>query len=1347
MNAQNGSPEATSETLSSHSPKERKTVMELAHQIVSEQIESHRYNEAELLREVNKKNPDEILRTTRSKMKVKWQETPGDYLDYTEQDINSRVSNKDIIDIYKKRLIDLKRWQESLYNKIISLYKKEAFVLTTRDGARNSQILDELVGSLNEYEIIHLMKSPTRLSRKIKSVFESRIDNLEVDGSQPWQDYITRLGMTENDLTIQARNVCTKLATPSSYIEAGDMRIFLDMISDARAPIATKREIMRDILSIHFPDGIEMKEAIKLGLISHPDALRKTKTQLARWMQDPWYFDTNDLEQKAERNTWAERVCSETNLTSLSIADIVTDDSKIDSLLSKEIRHRSDWIERKMAIYIEDAKLESGSQNMAAENMTYQSFLDKIDAIKNPINGEPKVRWLSHFGAWSVLHFTIGGDSGKEEDVYLKIDANDIKISVNKIGQDGEKEQHAGIRIVDMTRDGGIWPAWSGSSKEYTYRRLYEYISQGACISWEVISTMEFAQRTAKEHTGSDKIDTIYHEDEEDIDSLEKLESIIGFKPEKDMMLTFQVDNNTNERIKIESINEGAHTVTLNDWSQSATINFQKFIEVVKRFDIKSWDTLGSLDDFWNLMKKMPGFEDVIIEDGALYRVTTEWWKEKKTKIEYLKNGADEVLEIQSVDSDGINYKYGKLKKDWDDSTTSSKANPKIPKLKSATQKAWFLEALCLIDKEGEWFQAYITSSEKTGTVDDELPHFHSYPLAKFLSGTSVGDMMKAFEIYTHAWEHKLEKNSKFNSAKFADKYFSRLMPESFRWQLKSEAYAVQNGAMDEVLKMLEETMSGKDARLYVRKKILLNSNARFEEILAGMLYMGKKTGQLYPEELSDLGNSKAWFHQLARSMWYKTLADRQALWEQAAKKSPKGEFAVESDVIERVLKLWEGKEMRIPPNIAPRFAGSITEGIKGQEEKGEAEVHMLSSLDQMNDYALSKLNVGEWYKALKTLGRIYGKNGGAVGLNTIPFTLLMSNMPEYLGTDFCRKIHSEATGKDARSTHALAFGNDLNHVKTYRNMVWEAAEELSRRGNSWVLAALSEIEKTRKDLGKEDHHNKKETEANQKKFVNSLFKFWQKYGKDLHPILQMTDPYIQTHQDKDICRRYNSRIGMIAGMQRWRTNIKETDQFGEWNWQYTHTPPMDYKNRIAASMADVSTSQWFDMDQVMYEKGFVPSVLGTFNYLRALRVEDFPEWKNLSKTTQDENLRTKKKELFRDYLITTLYFLRTKINTKVGYERAKWKNYLQDFAEHGLIFKEWDFINRRTKPQNVHISENGDSWFNEEECDPYDEKRINELFETFLTANPTIKRSVRARNRTASAFSRAMNTNDYMSS
>ena len=128
---------------------------------------------------------------------------------------------------------------------------------------------------------------------------------------------------------------------------------------------------------------------------------------------------------------------------------------------------------------------------------------------------------------------------------------------------------------------------------------------------------------------------------------------------------------------------------------------------------------------------------------------------------------------------------------------------------------------------------------------------------------------------------------------------------------------------------MLED-MNGKRARLHVRHHILLNDDAKFEEVLAGLLYISKRTGQLYPEELSDLKNSQLWFHKLAVTQGYTSKADREELRQKCIEKTDKGaddQNAIsEMDLVERLLKYYEGMDLRIPANIAPKFPGAINE-------------------------------------------------------------------------------------------------------------------------------------------------------------------------------------------------------------------------------------------------------------------------------------------------------------------------------------------------------------------------------------------------------------------------------------
>jgi hypothetical protein len=97
-----------------------------------------------------------------------------------------------------------------------------------------------------------------------------------------------------------------------------------------------------------------------------------------------------------------------------------------------------------------------------------------------------------------------------------------------------------------------------------------------------------------------------------------------------------------------------------------------------------------------------------------------------------------------------------------------------------------------------------------------------------------------------------------------------------------------------------------------------------------------------------------------------------------------------------------------------------------------------------MNKYALSKAYVGEWYKVLGTVDRLHSKNGSPTELNAMPFLMVYSNAPEYMGSNYRKALHSEGTG--SRASHAFKFGNEMHLVNTYRDVVQMAAEEVSRR-------------------------------------------------------------------------------------------------------------------------------------------------------------------------------------------------------------------------------------------------------------------------------------------------------------
>lgn len=140
-----------------------------------------------------------------------------------------------------------------------------------------------------------------------------------------------------------------------------------------------------------------------------------------------------------------------------------------------------------------------------------------------------------------------------------------------------------------------------------------------------------------------------------------------------------------------------------------------------------------------------------------------------------------------------------------------------------------------------------------------------------------------------------------------------------------------------------------------------------------------------------------------------------------------------------------------------------------------------------------------------------------------------MSNAPEFMGSELRKTLHGEGNGN--RATHAFKFGNELTYVQTYRDTVMLAAKEIDRRNGTSSATALQKIEVMRKHIGDEAHGG--ETDAPQKNWVNSIYDFWMEYGKDLQPILQMSDVYLHAEAERSTtAKAYKNRFTEQSTMQ-----------------------------------------------------------------------------------------------------------------------------------------------------------------------------------------------------------------------
>ena len=168
-------PQDSSESSEKHIPKNRKNIRELASDAVFQKMHEERYDEATLLRQVNSIDPEIILKETRQRMQQKLIETPGEYGDYSESDIRTKLSDKEIISMYQQKLVTLKEQQDRLKKRVISYYEESTFDGKNRTSQWHFDTLEEWAAEQNEHEIIHLLKSRNSLEKSLRFKFWKQV--------------------------------------------------------------------------------------------------------------------------------------------------------------------------------------------------------------------------------------------------------------------------------------------------------------------------------------------------------------------------------------------------------------------------------------------------------------------------------------------------------------------------------------------------------------------------------------------------------------------------------------------------------------------------------------------------------------------------------------------------------------------------------------------------------------------------------------------------------------------------------------------------------------------------------------------------------------------------------------------------------------------------------------------------------------------------------------------------------------------------------------------------------------------------------------------------------------------
>ncbi len=1347
---------ASSREIPQNGSQRKQWFLELLEDVTEERVFQDLHNEATLIQKI-KDHPDQIEGEVRAEMRTRLLRSPAGYEGFTEGDISSpdKLSRKTILEKFQMLLVGTKSWQDRLKKRVVSLFADETFA-DTPNGNDHRKMLEKWISKQNEKDIQKYLKSPGLLRRKLgRECFGD--ERIEKFVSRNTFMGLTELGINSKDLDDTEKAACNAIFHEAISVERQHIQTYLKIIEKSPKDKATKLRLKRDLLRVTLPT-VSPRFLVENEVITEAVWKEQVRIGLQNILWDD-YFTTWTPEEKIEKQRYFEHVYKKSEHIELPIDDYLENDAFVERIFEAGKQGETIFTE----------KLEETIIDMRDEKTIAQFDLDGM-------NIDPDLEWNWHASVVKSIAWLNAGNTSKvknaqkfEKDsyirivrnqngektyVYMKIIGTDTEFSMpveGKRDKEGLPIKHRGIRFEDWsggTTDGMLTP-WHETIHEIPYAKLWTMLKDPNSTA-EILSADEIAKRRKSPEElaaawevlseWEEKIGTVYSEGDA-YDSLDTLSDALRWRPTKGAVYTTQEVTGWGDFfIEVMDISEMNKKITISDGKETHAISFSDFYnKIALPLKLKEHGKYATDMDINALIQWIDGFKEIEMKDGVL--VQTIKWEDGKNiglPVNHFMNDDGEWMYFSGISSNGVEAGFGNVKEDkkwkwWDEVKgnlwpfTGNKRNLSIVGMLN------FL-------REND-YKPYVNPKNKPETDHEaHMPHGHGSIWWKIMNNISFSDIGKAFDLYKHAWEHKLEKNSKFQSAKFADKYLRNLMPEGFSYQLRSEAYAAQNEAMDGILKMLENDMSGKEARLYVRKKILLNDDAKFEEVLAGLLYISKKSGQLYPEELSDLKNSNLWFYKLAVTQWYTTKSSRQTLREKCIKSSDKGAEDInaitEIDLVERQLKFYEGKGHRMPPNIAPRFPGAIVEWGDESKKKGDMEVNQRSNIKQMNKYAHSKGYVGEWYKVLGTIDRLHSKNGSPTELNVMPFLMVYSNAPEYMGSNFRKALHSEGTG--ARASHAFKFGNEISLVNTYRSVVQIAAKEVDRRNmangrTSSVFDELKKIEDKRKEVGNESPD--KDKEDVQKKWITSIYDFWMKYGDKLQPILQMSDTYISAEsefwkdENQKLCRAYKERFTGTSAMQNGQVNkIYENLNVTEGNMTPNHTP-FAFTNLMNGAVTAINSHDGqMSRGDVAYEKIFKYWVIGALEYLRNMDDTQVPPWMNK---------RNIQKMMFREYYAAIMYYLRTKWTKPVSkmlwgeywWAKIPPANYIWELWRQWITLEEKDFRNSDTTP--AWASWNVTTWeHNSLIMDGDDEKRCTEMFETFLNkaTSRSVERNTRGR-------------------
>ncbi|MBX9809906.1 hypothetical protein K2X92_05950, partial [Candidatus Gracilibacteria bacterium] len=405
------------------------------------------------------------------------------------------------------------------------------------------------------------------------------------------------------------------------------------------------------------------------------------------------------------------------------------------------------------------------------------------------------------------------------------------------------------------------------------------------------------------------------------------------------------------------------------------------------------------------------------------------------------------------------------------------------------------------------------------GYTEEDPFHMHNNALKSFLNIGNIGDLMKAFEMSWHAFEHTMEKGQKINASKFMYRMFGK-MDNDFGSQIAADYVEGVGETIEKIMKKIKGFNNG----MKKRKKclhLLQDKASKPEEIAAALITTVEGSGGLYMDEpFVGFAGSWMWFNSLVRAAGYSDTARIKAELADKVNEVNK-ENPTEEMYIEQFLKVY-GELHNNPLVMAmggyPKFRKSLIEGRKGEIEKGERDAGELLGIGDRTQLGINKMRTGEYPQVIGIYKSAMGKYAGGPA-DVIPWMWALSGATKVAHPNVANEFKN-FTDAHGFTFHAISFCRNPDVSALYKRVVGKiVADKLGATAAGQFADIQHRVEH---QFGHHHHRSEKELNDYNADIMKDLANFWNKHNKVLHPILQGTsDSYIFEHSDDPDFKRY----------------------------------------------------------------------------------------------------------------------------------------------------------------------------------------------------------------------------------